>query len=385
MTGDTLKGKILFRTKIKSPTRVVVRDSSSKIRVFKVSEVNSFKIQINGQDEYFRSFTAKIDMSERGLNAHDPSSQRYLENQTFFAHLLLGGASSLYVYKDTVLDKKHFLIELPKDTLIELFFKRRYTDNPGIKVHDDDYTSQLRQLFKGCSSIPDKEIQNARFNDECFIRLTNEYNNCQKPNATNNYEYRREKTKTMFGIDAALRRSNITISGLAQALNFKPYNSIDAGVFLNLVGPHSQKRFAVYNELLFSRYDINSDPYYPGSFEVKQTELRASYLKLSNALRYQFPFRFVTPYVQIGLMNGYALAGSANTSVKSTLYHQQPTTTEQLIPFGKYERAIDGGIGVCVGKFEAECRYEIGDGFSTYREVSTTSKAVLFLVKRTIF
>ena len=274
--------------------------------------------------------------------------------------------------------------------LIELFFKRHYPDANSVNGPDDDYTFQLRQLFRDCSLITDKKVQNARFNDICFIRLAKEYNNCQNKNATNNYEYRREKTKAMFGIDVSLRYINITMSGITMsgfavgAINFKPAYSMDAGVFLNLVVPNTQKRFAVYNELLFSRYDIISVPFYPGSFEVKQTELTATYLKLSNALRYQFPLRCATPYIQIGLVNGYAMDGSANTTVKSTLYHT-PVSTEQLMPFRKYERAVFGGLGICIGKFEAECRYEIGNGFSTYQNVSTTSISFLFLVKWAIF
>ena len=324
-------------------------------------------------------------MSERGTDIYHTSSQRYFENQTFFAQLLLAGTSSLYVYKDTALDKEHFLFEFPKDTFIELLFKRNYIDTNNLRASDDDYTYQIQRLSKGCTSIIDKKIKDAGFNDISFIRLGKAYNNCQNPNAGNNYEYTPEKTKAIFGVDLSLTHTNITISGLGTtAINFKPSYSIDAGIFLNLVGPRTQKRFAVYNELLFSHYAIRSDPYYPGSFELKQTELKASYLKLFNAVRYQFPSRRATPYLQIGLVISYTLAGSTNTSVKSTVYHQ-PTTTEQLMPFGKFERGITGGLGICLGKFEAECRYEIGSGFSTYQDVSTTSMSLLFLLKRALF
>ena len=381
--GDTLSGFIAYKEKANAPKTIVFKKQKDGTKtIYKFSDLVFVNIKLPSQDIYFKSFETTIDYSQVDLAWINTSPIPDLVKCKIFAQLLVKGTKSLYSYKDTILYKKHYLIESPEGKVTDLINKRYYTDESKTHIsYNQEYKKQLLDFYSDCTAIGFNKIYTTQFILTDMMDLAKEYNTCNKPDANLAYEFKPERIKASFGAIVGANTATAKISGIAYNLpHFNTSVHFDAGLFLNLFPPHTEKRLSLYNELLYTGYDIKSANY----LSYRQNtfaEVKASYLKLYTALRYQHPYRDLKPFIQLGISNGLALSVSANETYETTGGYN---ATTPLMPCRKYEQAYFVGLGAYYKKFELEFRYEKGNGFSDYPSVTTKTTYFSTLLKYSI-
>jgi len=380
--GDTVHGEIAFKDKPKPPKTLVFRNKKGDEKHYRPFEVRSFTVHLSGQDVYFKSFSSELDVSPTDLASIDNSPNPTLKKCEFFAQLLVAGKKSLYVCLDSVVGKKHYLIEAQDGALTELINKHYYLDmSRTTALYSEEYKRQLGKLYSDCHIAAIKKIEDAQYSLPSLMHLARDYNKCDK--RAEGYEYKREKAKTVFGVDLGAGKTALDVNGSGyNGITFAPSYSFVAGIFLNCILPHTERRWSICNELLYAGYSMKSDTYYPNypyTGVTAKANLDISYLKLFTSLRYQYSKYAIRPFAHLGITNGYSISSQA-----TALYHQGGLAdqTGPFIPFRKYEQSWFGGAGISYKKYEAEIRYERGNGFSNIpQSVSTSAIYLLFLVK----
>ena len=403
---DTLFGQIAYIEKAKSPKSIVFRKGKKEEKKrFLPAKIRSFKVQLPLQDLYFKTFTADIDISPVNLATLDHSPEPIFQKNIFFAQLLISGTNSLYTCTDTTVGKEHFFIESPDGALTELINKRYYIDDNNVMSADNDaYKKQLSKFYSGCSEITIANLNNVEYKTSSLSKLAKDYNKCSTTGITSKYEYKIEKIKLDFGIDLGVNSSSTKVDGdnsnvpfgtillgpVYNGIKFPVTYSFNEGIFLNVIAPHTEKRWSVYNELLYTHYDMQSNEYVlSGNYlaqgsETAKTHLKVSYVNLITAVRYQYGKTGIKPFFQLGIMNGYAVSVSTSTLVHDK-FSSQPDMTQPFMPFRKYEQSLLGSGGVRYKKYEMELRYIRGNGFSEYPSVKTVTSHFMFLLKYSLF
>ena len=377
--GDTLKGSIAYIEKLRTPTAVVYRqEKGAPKQRFLPSEISEFVVHMPLQDLYFKSFSADIDISEYDVTRIDNIAAAKLVNHRFFAQLLVEGPRSLYTYKDTIVGRKHYLIEYPEGILTDLISKRYYLDESRTMIaSNDEYKKQLEKFFAPCPLISFKQLNDLQYNSTSLTDIAKEYNKCNDRGTGAGYEYKREKTKATFGVLFGPTRTSMRSHYPDfRGFTFPVDNSFTGAVFVNLVLPHSERRWSIYNELIYTRCNTTGNAYYPYSGPM-QMEINNSFIKLVNVLRYQYPRYGIKPFIQLGISNGVAVSSSAKThDILSSGARPEAVRSEQ---------SLVTGIGISYRKFEAEIRSDRASEFHGYPGAVLTTRSLMFLLKHSIY
>jgi hypothetical protein len=381
--GDSLTGEIAIRIKFKSYKSLAVRNTKTKIiTVYKPREIRSFTIKGEEQDLYFKTLQLEADYSSTDLSMLEQSPIVTLVKDTVFAQLLEAGEQKLYCYKDDKAYKKHYVIETSDGKAIDLVNKRYYLNKEKtLSVYNEEYKKQLNQLLKSAA----EEINTTAFTERELKKLIKNHNNTF--DKRNTYEYKEEKVKACVGLIAGGHSTSLKFSGANKELNqleFSPFFGFNAGVSLNLVIPRTQKHWTFYNELLYSNYKFQSENFNTyddekKSYQLANVSISGSYVKLFNALRFQVRPDHLSPFIQMGISNGFALKYEANTYYQSTLSGTSKPKAP-LVYFRKYEQSVFAGIGGRYKKIALELRYEIGNGMSAEQQIGSLIKSVYVLV-----
>jgi hypothetical protein len=376
-TNDTLQGTIAYPHKFKFYKKILIKDKNNIQKVIDSKNVKSFTIQEEDKTVYYKTLFIEADYSETNISRLSDTPDVELVKDTVFAQLLFQGVKNLYVYMDNFVFKEHFLIETSEGVGVDLINKEYYTDDSRrLIAYNSLYKKQLMQVLSS-STIPISLLNTIPFTKQDILNLLKDYSNNISPN-TITYEYKEEKCHINFGITAGMNVTHLKFHGRTELYNsfkFDPSISWNAGLILNVVLPNTQKKWSIYNELLFSNYTIKSTnnyiyyAYYENDNWYKSTNsffVKASYLKLFSAAHYQFRNRFA-PFIQMGIANGYALNNSSLIRYETKFYSAALTEEEQLVRFRKFEQSLFAGFGLHYKKIGLELRYEIGNGFSKSR------------------
>ena len=385
--NDTLHGTMAYTEKAKAPKTILFKNDKTGLeKHYKPGEIKAFVVQTPSQQICFRSFVADLDISPADLASIDNAPAPKLQRCSFFAQLLVAGNRSLYTCRDTVTNKKHFLIEYPADTLTDLINKRYYLDNARTTaLYNEQFKKQLGKLYAGCTAVSIQSINDAHYSVASLRHLANQYNTCEHGAPGTPYEYKREKARADLGV--VLGASSTTVhmkGGDYNGITCPPSYFFNVGAFLNLQLPHTAKHLALYNELFFTHYNTSSAVVYPYTYESAQAVINLSYLKLATALRYSFAVHQLRPFLQAGMVNGYSISGSADEHTHEAGI-PVPDQVHPITPFRHYEQSLFGGIGITFKRYEAEICYERGNGFvtdnSTYDPISVSTTYIMFLAK----
>jgi hypothetical protein len=376
--GDSLNGEIVIRVKFKSFKSLAVRDKETKvITVYKPKEIKSFIIKGEEQDLYFKTLQLEADYSSNDLSMLEQTPIVTLVKDTIFAQLLEEGEKKLYSYKDDKAYKKHYVIETADGQAIDLINKRFYLNKEKtVSVCNEEYKKQLNQLLKSSA----EEINATSFTEREIKKLIKGYNNTA--DKKNTYESKEEKVKACVGLIAGGHSTSLKFSGANKELNqlkFSPFFGFNAGVTLNLILPHTQKHWMFYNELLYSNYKFQSEKFYSydeekKSYSIANASISGTYLKLFNSLRFQVCSDHFSPFIQVGIANGFALGGEANKYYPTTVTGLNKPTVP-IVPYRKYEQSVFAGVGARYKKIALELRYEIGNGMSNDILIGSITKS----------
>jgi len=348
--GDTLRGKLLFIEKNRSPRWVIFKGKDSVRHTYRPLEIKAFGVRSLLQDLYFTSYVADIDVSSTDLQNANFSSEPHMVPYTFFARLLVSGPKSMYDYKDTIVSKRHFLIE-QDGKLTDLIYKRYYTDPTNI-TYNEAYKNQLTNIYSACPAINPKTTTLIPFEQGALMDVVKAYDKCV--NITDPYLFKQEKTDAIVSVVIGGDMTYAHVKGIA----YKPSHAAELGISLTLISPYTEKKWSFYNEILLTHYDVNSGVINNFQDPVN-SEISATYAKLFSAIRYQYPYYAVKPFMSAGIVNGYALSISSDvTDLKGYTYKEAAV----LMDVRKYEQAVFLGIGAKYKEFEGELRLEHSSG-----------------------
>jgi len=371
---DTLQGTIAYPHKFKFYKKILIKNKNNDQKIIYSKNIKSFTIQEEDKIVYYKTLLIEADYSQKDIDRLSDSPAVEWVKDTVFAQLLFQGAKNFYVYTDNIVFKEHFLIETSEGVGVDLINKGYYADESRQLIgYNSLYKKQLMNVLDS-SSISIALISITPFTKQDILHLLKNYSNSVSPNAIT-YEYKEEKCKINFGITAGMNVAHLNFYGkneLYNSFKFDPSVSWNAGLILNTVVPNTQKKWSIYNEFLFSGYKIRSTSnsvyyaYYENDNWYKLANsifIKALYLKLFSAARYQFR-NHLASFVQLGIVNGYALSNSSTIRYESKFYFDKLVEEKQLVSWKKFEQSLFTGFGAHYKKIGLECRYEIGNGFS---------------------
>ncbi|MBZ0243220.1 MAG: outer membrane beta-barrel protein, partial [Bacteroidales bacterium] len=164
--------------------------------------------------------------------------------------------------------------------------------------------------------------------------------------------------------------------------NFSSSTKPSLGFFMDIVLPRSQEKWSIYNEILFNSYQ-SSGGYTDFAHEDKYTDyeiaIGASYLSMSNMIRYRLPLKGFKMIFNVGLSNGLLISNT--NSEKSTLHFFGTERVKEglaLESLRGFETGIAAGIGLSHNKLSMEIRGVWGNGLSPYSGLKSTATRFLF-------
>ena len=196
------------------------------------------------------------------------------------------------------------------------------------------------------------------------------------------------KSRFTWGLVAGVNNSNLKLTGYSIWDNpegFKSTIQPQVGLFGNLSLPRLNEKLSLQGELLVTRNKYSASFTQSGGFgRVNEYDLLfdLTYLKFPLQLRYTFPVGRNRPFINAGVMNGYAIAVKQESVLNSTLGSTSYTETKPAIDnFRKYNQALTAGIGWQYARRHnklllIELRYEAANGFSNATNTKTAINTV---------
>ncbi|WP_187696154.1 outer membrane beta-barrel protein, partial [Xanthovirga aplysinae] len=204
-----------------------------------------------------------------------------------------------------------------------------------------------------------------------------------------NFQKQVEKTKLEFGglvgVSLTSLQFKSDLSSFTVANTDYPISTdFSAGLFLDVVLPRNQRRLSIYNELLFSSYNVEGrytnfvDQNY---YDENYTKIGYSYLKMNNMIRFKYPLKNSFIYLNAGMSNGFAIKETNYKKVESRFYSTEEVREgKALEETNKYEQGYVFGIGSKIKRCSFELRYEVGSGMSIYEALGSFVHRSSFLL-----
>ena len=388
--GDTLKGFINYQNWERNPLSVDFKQGpfSEKLITYTPMDIKSFQVE----NEIYFSTIVGVDKSPHKTAELTYSSAPLIDDDTVFLSIYIKGKANLYYLVDQS-SKQHYFIEKDSSGIHELIYVK-YLKQIQLKTNiqkNERYKGQLNYFFSDCPGIK-KDIARVDFRAEELIDLFKKYNQCVDPDGESIQVMSKEKTKINldFGFVAGLSLTNLKFTSnesYYDHLTDDDYtNSVRPviSLSLNMVLPRNRGKWSIYNELGYKSYGFQN------TYEISKTEnhhikqttsLAASYIKLTNLLRYQIPDKEVRTYFQLGISSSFPFAVKNELKTETTFYDNYRVAYRKAIDeFRNFEVGIVGGIGAEYKKFSTEFRYEIGSGMSEILTLKSRSHTFFLLL-----
>lgn len=153
-------------------------------------------------------------------------------------------------------------------------------------------------------------------------------------------------------------------------INFPNTYSVVAGVFADFILPRNERKWSIYNELLYSHYTVSEgfkDFTNENNYRNVEGELGYSYLKVNNMVRFRYPLGSFKVFANGGLSNGYAFKETNNKTTVNKFHNSETIEEGKLLDkTRRYEQGLILGLGAIKGRLSGEFRYERGNGMSDY-------------------
>ena len=371
--NDTLMGFIDYRNWDYNPTSIRFKyDIKSESTRFSSEDVIAFNVN----SELYVSALVETEISAANTNVLSIDPNFILQTENVFAHVLVKGPKSLYQVKTS--EGVNCFYTKQDNELVLLKYKkyRSKTRDKNIILENNKFIGQLRFYLNDCQNIQSK-LNGTSYHKKDLIRLFQYYYNCTSTIAEHTKST--EKPKLEVGILVGPTFTSLELKGeeYTDITNADFNNSTDfiAGIFLEIVMPKFQQKWSFNNELVYSSYKMTG--YYQdykneNEYTNTTTTLGYSYIKMNNALRYNYPLGKMGLFFNAGISNGFAIQEINKQSIESKFYSSTTTIEEEALEFTKkYEFGILLGLGVNFKKLLAEVRYERGNGMSNTNKIKS--------------
>ncbi len=371
LRGDTVRGQLDYRNWENNPKDVQFRAGSEVSPVtYSPEDIQGFGVS----NDIYVSASVDVETSPRDLSHLTYDAELQISRQTVFLQVLYRGEKSLYLYKN---GDERFNFYILQDSSFELLIYKRYLHKaiaqhnlsvPTVK-ENNKYRGQLNYYLHDCPGIM-SVLEHAEYNKEDMESIFLEYYS----SSVSSPEYQKgvERATEKFGILAGMTHTSFAFKGsqydyLAKG-SVTASNDVAGGLSFEVVFPRNFGKMSIYNELLYSGYDIKVhylNEYNSERYEINDSRFTFSSLSLATMLRFYIPTEHVRYYFNGGVFVNKALKTSNDRSVHSVIYSSEYDEVKTALPdIRKYEEGIQVGAGVKQGNWSAEARYLIGTGMS---------------------
>ncbi|WP_066839843.1 outer membrane beta-barrel protein [Rufibacter ruber] len=367
---DTVRGLVDQRGDRRSAAKVVFKRSpEAAAEIYSPTEIEGYGLQ------------AGYHFETKRLGTGDTA-------RSHFFTVLVKGDASLYLFRDAD-SKDHFYLQ-QNDSLRELVAYKAVEMVQGkrVSVPYNLFRGTLQEAFSHCPALAAR-AKPLQFREKELIKYMSDYNSqCGTPPGQS-YVAQPKKTVSSWGVLMGATHTTLKV----EASSVRPrYNQTftsfqpTASLFYQLTLPWLNYKLALQFELQYQPHKYaktvtESEPAVRYDYDIL---LEFHYLKLPLVLRYSFPVGKLTPFVNVGFANAYAVSVQDETEMTRTLIHQSSSTTEQapyLKDYRKYAQSYLAGVGLILPawpkhQITLEARYEGGNGFSEYMGILTKTQQI---------
>jgi hypothetical protein len=381
--GDTVTGFVDYGNWGTNPTRISFKETiEGKPILLKPSDIKEFKVA----DEMYESGIVKIEVSPTQTAKLDYDPTVNLKVDTTFLQALIKGEKSLYLYKN-MNGVTNFYIK--RDSAFDLLIYKKYLVEQEGKYavkENKKYIGQLAYYLGDCESISLK-MNGVHYSQKSLTKAFKSYYDCSPSALTFKREV--EKASLEIAVLAGVSRANLHFKG-SNSWNYlldsdySPSFDFSGGLVFEIVLPRNQGRWSIANEILFSTYTIKGveEKFIEEEhYSVSSIEFGYSYLKINNLVRYKYPLRRSSLFVNGGISNGFAMRDTNHWRQDVYFYGMESSVEDLAIKKArKYEQGIIVGTGIKYNKLSFEVRHEWGNGMSSYSNLTSTTKRTYFLL-----
>lgn len=292
-------------------------------------------------------------------------------SKNVFLEIIVRGRVSLYKFEDT------YFIEKGDDGLQQLINETKEVtiDSKSVLKKTNRHISILNILLFDCVEIRSK-VDKVRLVEKSLTNLIEDYNRC-KGHSEKSFKANKPWTKAILGVTGGLNISK---------LNFDSYPGFDhlggdfevskspmIGVSLDISSPRLSERFSFQGDLLYLASKYYKYTLYKSSSSIQRNYVTKELLqlKIPVSLRYSFPKREYTPYVNVGFSSTIHLSSNSKWVQETESYGVVKTKENDALAIRNKQFGLWGGCGVVKSmnnKFNAfiELRYEHTDGIAPF-------------------
>lgn len=359
LAGDTLRGEVDVRGAQRSAVICRFRKSGATEAV-EYAPAQLVSYTVTGGKTYM-SYPVK-----NGLVGVQPA----------FLEQLVPGPAQLLFRRDAAGIDRYYL-KVAADSVRELRQEKRteYAPN-GQKFSrpSNAYQYTLAEALKGCLVLQPR-IAKTPFRMHELANLVSAYNNCVDPASTPipKASLPQYRSKVKVSVLAGAQVSNVKVHDISLKLNRRIGSDVApvGGVVLHLPTPFINLHTAVQLQVLYSQQRYSGElPYYTDG-DAKYT-IDERTIRIPLLFRYTAPGRTIQPFVQAGIMLGYALRFDNSYVTPPKFGSSYYSQTRLIIPDHRNsEQGILASLGATTAypdkrNLSLEIRAERSNGFSDY-------------------
>lgn len=272
------------------------------------------------------------------------------KNQFFefvFLEVIIKGLVSLYDFES------NYYVEKTDSHLIKLTNEKNeaIVDRTKVIRESKRYIGILDWLLSDCIEIKTK-IPYTILSERSLSKLIEDYNNCMNSPAVI-YKSRKPWIQSKIGITGGINLSSLTFERQNAFFDhlvgsFEKSNSPLMGFSLDLSSPRLNERASFHSDFLYlqTKYYLFNLYNYVNTIKRNYVTFELKQLKIPFGIRYSFPERNLTPYINIGSSFIFLLNPKSKWIQEIELNNIVETYQYEAIDLVKYQVGIWGGAGI---------------------------------------
>ncbi|EPR65659.1 outer membrane beta-barrel protein [Cyclobacterium qasimii] len=368
LDGEIVPGLIDYRNWDNNPKNVFFKQEQQGIaEVYKALDIAEFGVL----DEIYVGAVVEKEVTTNTVYVHSESSALQVRMDTVFLQTLVGGEKSLLGMKSS--GKQNFYIKEGNNYTL-LKYKWFLVEQNGTQLKDENltYKRQLASYLGNCLHMI-APLEGASYDSKSLENIFLKYYECT--GGVPAFRKVREKVIVELGIVTGASSTSLSFyqtEGFEDLLSFNFPSTYDlvAGVFLDVLLPRNERKWSIYNELLYTSYTVSGsfqDITNENDYRNVEGKLGFGYLKVNNMLRYRYQLDNFKVFVNGGISNGFALSETNKKSTFRKFYTSETNDDGKILKETRsYEQGVIIGLGATKGRLTGEFRYERGNGMSAY-------------------
>lgn len=350
IANDTLLGLVDYREKAKAYKSCDFKVSKGQNTItYEPGNVIGYGFE---NDKFFQSREISI--------KNQPS-------QVVFLEVVVRGLVSLYKFEDTYfIEKGNAGLQQLTNETSEVFIEGK-----RVMKNTNQYIGIINILVFDCVEIRER-VQKIELAERALTNLIEDYNRCKgEPSIT--FKAKKPWTKAIIGVTGGLNISQLNFNANPGyehlAGDFEVSKSPMIGVSFDILSPRLSERISFHSDLLYLTSKYYNYTLYNNfsSVERNYVTIELQQLKVPIGIRYTFPKREFTPYVNAGISSTIHLSSNSKWVQEVESNSVVNTNESEALVIKNKQFGLWGGCGVLKSVSNKlyvffELRYEQTDG-----------------------